>query len=191
MSRYTDTNPFAGWNNGSASSSVYGALPYATPPPVANLVTYYLTSFNPDLLNCTVIGPSQRPSHFVITDPQQPGYTLLKDGKGKSIALVEWQAHPMVEIRGVMSKQHVRDWLGLSSDKRSRKMTVGGNRYFWSPDERFINLYTSGGSPRFLARISRGHNTITLDITGEALHMGLLDIAVTATVLLQCGRNID
>ncbi|KAJ8081794.1 hypothetical protein AAF712_010328 [Marasmius tenuissimus] len=190
MSR-TNTHPFAGWGNGASSSSVYGALPYATPPPAANLVTYYLTSFNPDLLNCTVIGPSQRPSHFIITDPQQPGYTIVKDSGGKSVALVEWQTHPLVEIRGVMSKQRVRDWLSLTSDKRSRRMSVRGNRYFWAPDERYINLYSADGTPQFLARISRGHNTITLDLTGEALRLGFLDIAVTATLLLQSGRNID
>ncbi|KAG7094979.1 hypothetical protein E1B28_005776 [Marasmius oreades] len=191
MNRFTNTNPFAGWYNGQSSPSIYGALPYATPPPAANLVTFYLTSFNPDLFNCTVIGPSQRPTHYIVTDPQQPGYTIVRDAKGKSLALVEWQAHPLVEVRGVMSKQYVKDWISLSPDKCSRKMTVSEKRYVWAPDDKSINLYTGNGNPQFLARITRGHNTITLDLTGEALHSGLLDVAVTATLLLQCGRNID
>ncbi|EEB88319.1 hypothetical protein MPER_13903, partial [Moniliophthora perniciosa FA553] len=75
--------------------------------------------------------------YYIVTDPQQPGYTILRDVQGKSVALVEWQAHPLVEIRGVMSKQYVRDWLKLSSDKRN--MTISGKRYFWSPDDKYIN----------------------------------------------------
>ncbi|ESK92448.1 hypothetical protein Moror_4485 [Moniliophthora roreri MCA 2997] len=184
------SNPFSGWGNGQNAPSVFGALPYATPPP-PNMVTFYLTSFNPDVSNCTVIGPSQTPSFYIVTDPQQPGYTILRDVQGKSIALIEWQAHPLVEIRGVMSKQYVRDWLKLSSDKRSRNMTISGKRYFWAPDDKYINLYSNNGTPKFLGRVSRGHGTITLDMTGEAVQMGLLETSVTATLLLQCGRNID
>ncbi|KAK0237487.1 hypothetical protein EDD85DRAFT_769965, partial [Armillaria nabsnona] len=45
-----------------------------------------------------------------------PNYTLLKD---RSTVLVEWQSYPLVELRGVISKQKARDWLRLSQDKAS------------------------------------------------------------------------
>jgi hypothetical protein len=32
---------------------------------------------------------------------------------------------------------------------------------------------------------------VTLELTGEAIHLGLLEPALVATFLLQCGRNID
>ena len=43
----------------------------------------------------------------------------------------------------------------------------------------------------FLARIMRGTTTITLEVTPDAIQLGILDSIVTATFLLQCGRNID
>ncbi|KAK0452353.1 hypothetical protein EV421DRAFT_1768465 [Armillaria borealis] len=120
-----------------------------------------------------------------------PTYTVLKDAKGRSTALVEWQSHPLVELRGVISKQKAGDWLRLSQDKASRTMDVCGTRYLWIPQEQYINLYSSGSSPRLLARICRGHGTITLDIAAEAMQLGLLEAAIIATMLLQCGQNID
>ncbi|PBK79922.1 hypothetical protein ARMGADRAFT_950281 [Armillaria gallica] len=181
---------YGGWGQAPAPS-LFGALPYPTPPVPANYVSFYLTSFNPSVLNCTVIGPQQRPYFTFITDPNMPTYTVLKDAKGRSTALVEWQSHPLVELRGVISKQKARDWLRLSQDKASRTMDVCGTRYLWIPQEQYINLYSSGSSPRLLARICRGHGTITLDIAAEAMQLGLLEAAIIATMLLQSGQNID
>ncbi|KAG7448707.1 uncharacterized protein BT62DRAFT_965229 [Guyanagaster necrorhizus] len=181
---------YGGWGQGPAPS-MFGALPYPTPPGPANYVTFYLTSFNPSVLNCTVIGPQQRPFFAFITDSNMPTYTVLKDAKDRNIALVEWQPHPLVELRGVISKQKVKDWLRLSQDKASRTMDVCGTRYLWIPREQYINLYSSGSSSRLLARICRGHGTITLDIAAEAMQLGLLDATIIATMLLQCGQNID
>ncbi|KAK0495941.1 hypothetical protein EDD18DRAFT_1075028 [Armillaria luteobubalina] len=175
---------YGGWGQAPAPS-LFGALPYPTPPVPANYVSFYLTSFNPSVLNCTIIGPQQRPYFTFITDPNMPTYTVLKDAKGRSTALVEWQSHPLVELRGVISKQKAGDWLRLSQDKASRTMDVCGTRYLWIPQEQYIN------SPRLLARICRGHGTITLDIAAEAMQLGLLEPAIIATMLLQCGQNID
>lgn len=46
-------------------------------------------------------------------------------------------------------------------------------------------------APRILARVARMPNMITLDITQDALQLGLLEPAIVATVLLSCGANID
>ncbi|KAF9027009.1 hypothetical protein BDZ89DRAFT_1015895 [Hymenopellis radicata] len=183
-------NIYGGWGQG-PTPSVFGALPYPTPPAPANFTTFYLTSFNPSVLNCTVIGPQQMTYFTIVTDPQMPTYTVIKDAKSRNIGLMEWQASPLVELRGVLSKQKVKHWLKLSHDKASRTMDVRGTRYLWAPQEQYINLYSSGSSPRLLGRICRGQGTITVDIASEAMQLGLLDTLITATVLLQSGKNID
>ncbi|KIK68639.1 hypothetical protein GYMLUDRAFT_153830 [Collybiopsis luxurians FD-317 M1] len=196
-------NPFSGWaevgqgsssalwdNNGFAPST-FGALPYAHPPPPPGLVTFYITSFNPDILNCTVIGPNQQRYLRIVTDPQNPAYTIFQNPQGRSIALVEWQSRPLVEIRDVMSKSPVKNWLRLTSDRRARTMDQQGVQYTWAPQDKHITLYSAGSNPVFLARISRGYGTITLDLTNRAMQLDLLDACIIATVLMQCGRNID
>ncbi|KAE9404649.1 hypothetical protein BT96DRAFT_1071446 [Gymnopus androsaceus JB14] len=196
-------NPFAGWsqagqggsalrdiNNGIAPST-FGALPYGQPPPAANLITFEISSFSPDILNCTVTGPNRQRYLRVVTDPENPTYTLFQKSQGRNCALVEWQRQPLVEIRDVMSKYPVRDWLRLNSDRRARTMQFQSVRYTWAPQDNYINMYTTGSNPEFLARISRGHGTIMLDLTNQAIQLGLLDACIIATVIMQCGRSID
>lgn len=118
-------NIFAGWGQGPAPS-VFGALPSPAPATPADFVTFYLTSFNPSVLNCTVIGPQQKTYFTIITDPNMPTYTVLKDAKARSIGLVEWSSgsstttstSPAIELRGVLSKQKIKEWLQLSYDRR-------------------------------------------------------------------------
>lgn len=125
-------NPFFGWpqagqggstlrdaNNGFAPST-FGALPFGQPLPTADLITFQISSFSPDILNSTVVGPNQQTYMRIVTDPQNPTYTLFQRSQGRSCALVEWQRHPLVEIRDVMSKRPARDWLHLNADERYR-----------------------------------------------------------------------
>jgi len=49
----------------------------------------------------------------------------------------------------------------------------------------------ANGNPSLTARVSKVHNQVTLEISTEALRIGLLEVLLTATLLLQCGRNID
>ncbi|KAF8962579.1 hypothetical protein BDZ97DRAFT_2021739 [Flammula alnicola] len=185
-------HPFGSWSEAGQAPSIFGALPYPTDPEYSNLVTFYFTSFSPNILNCTVIGPQARVYYRIVTDNQMPGYTVIKNAEGKNVSLIEWQAHPMIEVRGLLSKQHVRTWLGLTADKRSRTMTVRGMQYTWAPRDKSINLYAGGHrGPTFLARITRANGAITLDMTQDAIQLGLLDPIVAAALLLQCGRNID
>ena len=65
-----------------------------------------------------VVGSQQQPLFYFVTDQHMPGYTVLKDGEGRNVALIEWQNKPLVEIRGILSKQRAKDWLRLSSDGR-------------------------------------------------------------------------
>ena len=55
-----------------------------------------------------------------------------------------------------------------------------------------FKLYTSGPYPsEILAKVSRGQGSVTLEIAASAIHAGLLEACIVATVLLQCSRNID
>ncbi|KIK96638.1 hypothetical protein PAXRUDRAFT_138044 [Paxillus rubicundulus Ve08.2h10] len=195
------TNPFSAeeaWNSGSGNTggapSVFGALPY--PPSSTNqvslneLVTFRFTSFNPTILNCTVIGPNNETYFRVVTDVSMQGYTVLKNSQGSNIALVEWQTHPNVEARGVAAKQPVAQWLKLSSDRSSRYMVHNGVGYSWAPSDRFLHLFVTGTSD-WLARVSKTSDSVVLEVTHRAMQLGLLDAAILGTVVLQCGKNID
>jgi hypothetical protein len=134
-------NPFANWSAGNGYSSngtwnedtmpppsIVGALPYPHSPsyplPPNELITFTFTSFNPTILNCTVLGPHNRPYFQVVTDASMPGYTLWKDAERKNIALVEWQSAPLVEARGILAKQKITNWLRLAPDRRFVLLTL-------------------------------------------------------------------
>ncbi|EAU89377.2 hypothetical protein CC1G_11073 [Coprinopsis cinerea okayama7 len=110
-------NPFGAWAESSSASgaSVFGALPYPTDP--ANLQTFYFTNLNPTIFNSTVVGPRAQPCYQVATDAQNPGYTVIKNAEGRSISLIEWQQHPYVEVRGIVSKRAIGSWLRLSASQ--------------------------------------------------------------------------
>jgi hypothetical protein len=55
-----------------------------------------------------------------------------------------------------------------------------------------MQLYAAGtATPSTLARVSKSFNIVKLEMTPEAMELGLLEVCVVVTVLLQCGRNID
>lgn len=130
----SNQNPFAHWTAGNVNSnnsnwnsnsgpppSIVGALPYLNttyPLPPDDLIKFTFTSFNPTILNCTVLGPHNRPYFLVVTDASMPGYTIWKDVEQKNIALVEWQSSPLVEARGILPKQKASSWLRLAPDRR-------------------------------------------------------------------------
>ena len=106
---------------GSGAPSVFGALPSASllaPTAIqADSVTFQFTNFKTTILNSTVVGPQQRTVYRVVTE-SMPTCTILKDNESRSVAMVQWQTNPTVEIRNVAERQRVRDWLRLSSDQR-------------------------------------------------------------------------
>ncbi|THV04713.1 hypothetical protein K435DRAFT_648706 [Dendrothele bispora CBS 962.96] len=158
----------------------------------SELLTFSFTSFCPDLSNCAVMGPHQQPYLFISTDLQRPTYTIFHDAQGGVIAYIEWQEQPMVQIRDMVSKCRVTDWLGHSLDKKSRIMFCGGSSYTWSPKNMSHDLFSleESSEPKFLARISKGRTTMFLDITGETLNLGLLNATIVATFLLQCNTRV-
>ncbi|KAJ7031888.1 hypothetical protein C8F04DRAFT_1360577 [Mycena alexandri] len=190
-------NPYSqGWQNtghsnpNSARPSIFGALPFpanATP----TFFSFRFTSFSPTILNCNVIGPQSRPYFRIVTDNPMPGVTVFQNSNGQNIALIQWHRHPEVEVRNVIARQRTSEMLSLSPDQSSRRMTVNDATFTFTPRDNFIWLYSGGPQPELLGRISRGQSAVTLELTGEAIHLGILEPAVVATFLLQCGRNID
>ncbi|KAH0826599.1 hypothetical protein J3R83DRAFT_4960 [Lanmaoa asiatica] len=180
----------------SHAPSIFGALPYpgstssVINPPLHTLVTLRFTSLNPTILNCAIVGPNNQTYYRIVTDAPGQAFTLLKAAAGHNIALVEWRSHPTVEAQGVTAKQPVGQWLRLSSDRRSRTMTHNGVQYSWAPVDRFLHLFAPGSS-EWLARVTRSYDAIVLELTPRAIELRLIDAAILATALLQCGKNID
>jgi hypothetical protein len=55
-----------------------------------------------------------------------------------------------------------------------------------------LKLYAPGhGVPQTYARLTREDGAVALEITAEAIRIGLLPVCVTAAFLLQSGRKID
>ncbi|KAI9567425.1 hypothetical protein HD554DRAFT_2205408 [Boletus coccyginus] len=191
------TDPFSAQyhstRDGANAPSIYGALPYpgsASSVPLHTLVTFRFTALNPTILGCIVVGPNNTTHYHVVSDFSGQGYTLLRNGAGQTTALIEWRSHPTVEAQAVGAKQHAGQWLRLSSDRRSRTMVHGGVPYSWTPIGQFLHLFAPD-SPEWLARVTKSYDAIVLELSPRAIQLGLMDVAVLATVLLQSGKSID
>ncbi|KAI0350875.1 hypothetical protein OH77DRAFT_997049 [Trametes cingulata] len=189
-------NPYGQWQQGGAAPSIFGALPSlpATNPPTAmpDSVTFTFTNFKTTVLNSTILGPQQRTAYRVVTEPTAPACTIFKDNESRNVAMVQWQPHPTVEIRGVAAKQRVRDWLRLSSDQSRRVMEIRGVQYAWAPVDGFICVSKmQSAAPRVLARVARVPNVVILEMTQEAMQAGMLEPCLVAAAMMTCGHNID
>ncbi|KAG5643691.1 hypothetical protein DXG03_000524 [Asterophora parasitica] len=95
----------------------------------------------------------------------------------------------------------------LSPDRSCRLMEAK-DRYSWVPAGDFIcvsvvahklmmrHILLTRVSAlicglQMFAKIMRDDDTATLEMTPQAIQAGLLEMAVVATVLLQCGHHID
>ncbi|KAK7462779.1 hypothetical protein VKT23_007363 [Stygiomarasmius scandens] len=188
-----NNNPFYTWGSTDNSSvSVYGALPSTNPGKSSKTLALYFSSMNPNILNCTIVGPNNEPYYYVVTDSSLPGYTVFKGNDNKSVALVEWKRQCHVEIRDIVHKQPASTFLSLSPDRQSRIMTVAGQNYMWVPQKELICLYTASSSnPTLLAQLSKRQGTVKLELAPNAVQAGLVLPALTAVVLLQSGQRID
>ncbi|KAJ6554862.1 hypothetical protein B0H19DRAFT_1210946 [Mycena capillaripes] len=178
--------------NAVSQPSIFGALPYPTQNPPSMFVAFRFTSFSPTILNSTVMGPQAQTYFHVNTDIPTPGFTVITDAANQPLVIIEWSKHPVVEIRGTVTKHRSSEWLALSSEKRYRTMTGKGKTYVWAPDGDSICLYSCGlGAPQNLARVTHEEGAVALEITADAIRIGPLEICVAAALLLQCGRRID
>ncbi|KAJ7732760.1 hypothetical protein DFH07DRAFT_780867 [Mycena maculata] len=178
-------NPFSqgGWNGGGSSSgtvpqpSIFGALPYPTQNAVPTLLPFRITSFNPTILQSTITGANLVPYFRVRTDTPTPGFTVVHNAANEPTIVIEWARHPVVEIRGVVSKRRTKEWLVLSADKTYRTMRALGKTFVWAPDGATICLYSVGlGAPQLYAQVSREEDAVILELTAEAVQIGLLGV---------------
>ncbi|KAJ7629033.1 hypothetical protein FB45DRAFT_1029083 [Roridomyces roridus] len=180
----------------SHNPSIFGALPYPNgsgqPSYASRLLTFRLTRYNPTILQSTVVDPNMRPCFSVRTDNPTPGFTVIHNAANQPRAIIEWARHPVVEIRDAVPKGSAAQWLALSSDKSYRTMKALNKTFVWAKDGADICLYSAGlGAPEMYARMSREDDEVVLDLTTEAVQIGLLEVCITAAVLLQSGRKID
>jgi hypothetical protein len=54
-----------------------------------------------------------------------------------------------------------------------------------------VQLFSDQAPTDLIARISKGYRRVTLEVSTQAMQIDLLEVFLTATLLLQCGRNID
>jgi hypothetical protein len=55
-----------------------------------------------------------------------------------------------------------------------------------------LQLFSAGlGAPQIYAHVSREEGELVLELTLEAIQLGLLEVCVASALLLQCGREID
>ncbi|KAK1226198.1 hypothetical protein PQX77_010780 [Marasmius sp. AFHP31] len=186
-------NPFSAWNSG-MGGNIYGALP-GSGSASSGLMTFVFTSFNPNVLNCTVAGSNGQPHFQVSSDASMPGFTVLKRSDGRPFGVIEWRSHPVIEIKDSVKKQFASQFLQLSRDQRSRKMTFDRREYNWVPQPNQVDIIwlhreSSGQTPP-LARIAKSGRDIHLELSPEAIQAGLLQPCLLSVVLLHSGKSID
>ncbi|KAL0950438.1 hypothetical protein HGRIS_010388 [Hohenbuehelia grisea] len=193
---YTN-NPYAHWQQGnkqtfpSSTPSVYGALPFSGPASKPAIITFVF-DLNPNLFNCVVTGPDNQLIYTITTDNPRPGFTLMANARGQPIVVVEWQAHPIVEVRDAIQKQHTSRFLPLNSDRNARHMEVRGKRYTWAPGTNALCLFDPAKNPpELLAQVTNGPRRVVMEVSTYAIQAGLIDACIVSAFLLLCGRNID
>ncbi|KAJ7469348.1 hypothetical protein B0H11DRAFT_2044033 [Mycena galericulata] len=155
-------------------------------------MSFRFASSQPSILDSIVMGPKSQAYFFVATDAPAVGFTVVHNSANQPMIVIEWSREPIVEVRDIIRKQRSSRWLALSKDKRYRTMSAKGRAYIWAPEGECICLYASGlEGPQVYAKVFREEGAVTLELAAEAVQMGLLEVCVAATLLLQCGRNID
>lgn len=101
------------WRAGLANPPTFGALPAFDKP--SSALTFTFSSFNPDFLNCTVIGP-QNVKYFDISTPSSTNKTTFSK-PGLPMGSIEWRDHPVVDAPGIIKRQLSLDFLKLSGDR--------------------------------------------------------------------------
>ncbi|KAJ7079650.1 hypothetical protein C8R43DRAFT_910070 [Mycena crocata] len=187
-------NPHASTSGTVPQPSILGALPYPNSDRgfSATWMSFRFTSFSPTILDSTVLGPLSRTYFRVHTDVPTVGFTVINNAMDQPMIIIEWARHPIIEIRDIISKRQVSQWLQLSPDKSYRTMSARGKSFMWAPSGKYICLYSAGlGSPQIHARVFRDGEEVALEITAEVIQIGLLEVCVAVGLLLQSGRKFD
>ncbi|TFK35940.1 hypothetical protein BDQ12DRAFT_756510 [Crucibulum laeve] len=199
-------NPYAqaGWHNpanplaysqrhstSATTPPTFGALPAASNA-LPTILEFKFTSYNPDIMNCLVYGPRNAQYFTISTDDTFPDTTTISKQGSQVVAVIEWHRHPIVEVKGQIPKQRAAQWMPLSENQSSREMNVNGKQFAWVPQGSSLQLFGTGTtSAQQYAKLIRGAQSLTLQLSTEAIQTGILEASVVAALLLQSGRHID
>ncbi|EIN08502.1 hypothetical protein PUNSTDRAFT_134880 [Punctularia strigosozonata HHB-11173 SS5] len=152
---------------------------------------------NPSILHCDVVD-SQGTAHYRVQSNVVNGIllTTVTDAANRTLALIDWQNNPAVEISGFLGRTSVAEWLERSPDLRARYMEVGKVRYTWQPVGNCIYLTIQLSAdlstpPHILCRVSKTGAEVSLELDSDASRLGIELPAAVATIVLMSGRNID
>jgi hypothetical protein len=107
-------------NTHAAQPSIVGALPYTFPNTGApQHLIFHFTYSTTSILNCSIYGPASKKYIEVATDLNKaPHVTMLRRWDGVILGVIEWQQRPLVEITGILPRQHIGNWMPLSQSRR-------------------------------------------------------------------------
>lgn len=172
-----NTNPYyqAGWQQDlQASAWTSGTVPAPqSPQSPISVTTFFFTSFNPDIRNCTVVGPNNQPCFTIATDAGSSGMSVIRRANQAlnqaPISIVSW-TDLLVEVAGMVPRQVVSNWLPLASDMRyvalnttcyflnspcrTRQMIIHGVTFTWVPRQTHVCVSNSSNTPRNVSNTS-------------------------------------
>ncbi|KAH8813895.1 hypothetical protein DL96DRAFT_506566 [Flagelloscypha sp. PMI_526] len=185
-------NPFAGqWTTSGGGASVFGALPFASPPSGPHLVPFNFR-FKTSVLNSEVVGPNDRLYFRVQTDERQNMYTGISSQQQVNAGHIEWRPTTLIEFSSVIQRQRANDWVQLDSRTGARQTTIAGRHFTWAADNQHVYLQSTGSHPEVMARITRQSRSVSLEIVAQALSVpGILESCVMATILFLSGRELQ
>ncbi|TEB25216.1 hypothetical protein FA13DRAFT_1765892 [Coprinellus micaceus] len=191
------TNPYAqaGWYNPQnpntintqswGISAASGPSIFAPRHALPTVLTFHYVLPKPNVLNCTITGPTSIPYLDVTSDGAR---TIFRRPDGQGIACIEWSSNPTVEIISTVMKQPVGQWIRLSADRAHRSITINGKEFIWVFRDNCYCLFKFGELTKGpLVRIYQAQ-AITLELTTEAFHLGALEPSIVAVVLFQSGK---
>ncbi|KAF9000644.1 hypothetical protein BDQ17DRAFT_1245216 [Cyathus striatus] len=184
-------NPLATAQSVHPSTTLNGALPFAFQTPTSQLLSFTFESYNRDILCSTIYGPNDQKYFDIWTSasPNQISNTVIRKSDGSTVATIEWFQHPVVDINGFVARQPVCQWLPVAGDRSFRTMSFRGRQFAWMPTGN--TLYVTGPASELISQISRSRDSVTVKMSSEAFRLGLLEIVIVATLLLQSNRNVD
>ncbi|KAJ7639303.1 hypothetical protein FB45DRAFT_424379 [Roridomyces roridus] len=120
--------------------------------------------------------------------------STLRNGQGNVIAVIEWDhSVPRVMFHGEERKS--KDMFPLDRKHMTRGMTHQGQHYIWKnmpqPHEALVGLYSSSSPDHCIAYWHNEDPQIFLDAAPEVYKSGMLDIALLAAFMMNCGTAID
>ncbi|EIN08501.1 hypothetical protein PUNSTDRAFT_69040 [Punctularia strigosozonata HHB-11173 SS5] len=153
----------------------------------------HFVSFSPTILSCDVVDSNGGPRYAVRTELLNGTLvTTVTDALGRALAILDWKNKPAVEISGHIGRQAASEWLVRSENGSSRTMELGAMHYRWvtHEDNLCLTMHLRPGAD-VLCRVTKTRDMITLELTQNAIVIGLELPAIVATMLLMSGRNID